>query len=58
MVVYQDATGSRTITFGTEFDFGDAGEPTLSTTASEFDILSFIRLGDNMRYISIAKGYS
>ena len=58
LVVHQDSTGSRALSYGTDFDFGDAGEPTLTTTASEFDILSFIRLGGEMRFVSIAVGYS
>ncbi len=39
--VVQDATGSRTLTFpaSTIFDFGGAGTPTLSTTASKMDLL-------------------
>ena len=58
LVVHQDSTGSRTLSYGDEFDFGDIGEPNLSTTASEFDILSFIRLGNKMRFASIVQGYS
>lgn len=42
LLVSQDATGSRTLTFpaGTIFDFGGAGTPTLSTTASKSDLLT------------------
>lgn len=39
--VIQDATGSRTLAFGTAYDFGTAGAPTLTTTASKVDILGF-----------------
>jgi hypothetical protein len=39
--VIQDATGGRTLTYGTAYDFGAAGAPTLSTGASKVDILGF-----------------
>lgn len=43
--VVQDATGSRTISWTTtgagSFDFGAAGAPTLTTTASKADLLTF-----------------
>jgi hypothetical protein len=39
--VVQDGTGSRTIAYGTAYDFGAAGAPTLSTGASKVDILGF-----------------
>jgi hypothetical protein len=39
--VIQDATGGRTLAFGTAYDFGAAGAPTLSTAASKVDILGF-----------------
>ena len=38
----QDATGSRTLTFGTAFGFGTAGAPTLTTTAAKTDLLRFV----------------
>jgi hypothetical protein len=37
----QDGTGSRTIAYGTAYDFGAAGAPTLSTGANKVDILRF-----------------
>lgn len=37
----QDATGSRTVTWGTAYDFGTAGAPTLTTTASKVDVIGF-----------------
>lgn len=39
--VTQDATGSRTLAYGTAYDFGGAGTPTLSTGSSKVDILGF-----------------
>ena len=39
--VIQDSTGSRTLAYGTAYDFGAAGAPILSTTAAKVDILGF-----------------
>lgn len=39
--VIQDATGSRTLAYGTAYDFGAAGAPTLSTGANKVDLLGF-----------------
>ena len=40
--ITQDATGSRTITWGTNFRFGtDVASPTLTTTATKTDYLGF-----------------
>lgn len=39
--VRQDSTGSRTVGWGTVYDFGAAGAPALSTGASALDILAF-----------------
>jgi hypothetical protein len=38
--IYQDGTGSRLLTFNSCFKFGDAGTPTLSTTAGKRDKLT------------------
>lgn len=46
--VKQDATGSRTLSFGSAYDFGEAGEPVLTTTANKVDILTFISDGTKM----------
>lgn len=64
--VIQDATGSRTITWTTSgagsFDFGVDGAPTLTTTASQADLLAFeaISLGGTLklRFAGIKKGFS
>ncbi len=39
--VTQDATGSRTLSYGTAYDFGTAGSPTLTTAANKVDVLAF-----------------
>lgn len=37
----QDGTGSRTVTWGSAYDFGTAGAPTLSTGAAKVDVVGF-----------------
>lgn len=39
-VIKQDATGGRTLTFDTKYDFGDAGTPVLTSGASKIDLMS------------------
>jgi len=60
--VIQDGSGNRTITtWNAAFDFGAAGAPTLTTTASKADLLTFeainIASALKMRYTGIAKGF-
>ncbi|MBP7501152.1 MAG: hypothetical protein KA784_00030 [Aquabacterium sp.] len=40
LVVRQDATGSRTVTWGAKWDFGSAGTPVLSTAANKVDLVT------------------
>jgi hypothetical protein len=40
LAIGQDATGSRTLTYGAAYDFGAFGTPTLTTTASKVDVLA------------------
>lgn len=40
--ITQDGTGSRTVTWGTAYDFGTAGAPTLTLTAAKTDLLHFV----------------
>jgi hypothetical protein len=39
ILLIQDATGSRTVTWPASFDWGAAGAPTLTTTASKTDMI-------------------
>jgi hypothetical protein len=39
--VKQDGTGSRTVSWGSSYDFGSGSAPTLSTGASKVDIVGF-----------------
>lgn len=54
--VTQDATGSRTLAWNAAYKFGTAGAPTLTTTASKTDILSFVGgSGNTLEYLGIRK---
>jgi len=56
IAVGQDATGGRLLAYGTYWNFGGAGAPTLSTTASKFDIISYwVRTTTDIR-CSFVKG--
>lgn len=48
LVVTQDATGSRTLAFSSDYRFADGSAPTLSTSAGAVDVLSFIYDGTHM----------
>lgn len=48
LVVKQDATGSRTLTFNAVYKFAGGTAPTLTTTANAVDILTFISDGTYM----------
>ena len=48
LIVKQDATGSRTLSFGTSYLFPGGTAPTLSTAANAVDILTFVADGTNM----------
>lgn len=42
LLLRQDATGSRTVTWGSDFKWPAGSTPVLSTVANSLDILSFI----------------
>lgn len=42
LYVVQDGTGSRTLSYGTAYDFGLDGVPILSTGGGKYDILAFL----------------
>jgi hypothetical protein len=48
LIVKQDATGSRTLTWGTAYKFPAGAKPTLTNTANAIDIISFFCDGTNM----------
>lgn len=58
--IKQDGTGSRTITWGSEFRFGtDVPSPTLSTTAAKTDYIGFRRNTTDTKWdcLAVARGY-
>ena len=57
IIITQDSTGNRIVTWGSDFNWGDAGSPTLSTGSNDSDILTFIRVGGEMWFMNIAKGF-
>jgi len=48
LIVKQDGTGSRTLSFGSDYKFHLGAVPTMSTGANDVDILCFITDGTNM----------
>ena len=59
LLVLQDGTGSRTITWPGSVKWGNAGAPTLTTTASKMDIISLFTVdgGTNWYGALGAKGF-
>jgi hypothetical protein len=59
LLVFQDATGSRTITWPGTVKWGNAGTPTLTTTASKMDMISLFTVdgGTNWYGALGAKGF-
>jgi|GEM_PF-3556600 len=54
LIITQDATGSRTVTWPGTVRWGLCGEPTLSTTANTTDYIGFIYNGVSSTYDAIA----
>lgn len=48
LIVKQDGTGSRTLSYGSEYKFPGGTAPTLSTGANDIDLLCFISDGTNL----------
>jgi len=48
LIVKQDATGSRTLTFSSAYKFSGGSVPDLTATANAVDILTFVSDGTNM----------
>lgn len=52
LTVKQDATGSRTLSFGSAYKFPGGTAPTLTAAANAVDILTFVSDGTNMYAVS------
>ena len=48
LIVKQDATGGRTLAFSSNYKFAGGSAPSLTTTASKADVLTFVSDGTNM----------
>tara|TARA_R110002167_G_scaffold71124_3_gene200859 strand:- start:121 stop:780 length:660 start_codon:yes stop_codon:yes gene_type:complete len=57
LIVKQDATGSRILTYGSLFKWAGGTVPTLTTTANAIDIFTFIYDGTNL-YGSVVQNFS
>lgn len=58
LFVIQDGTGSRTLTFASNYSFGDEGAPTLSLVAGKIDLISFAANPDaNKMFGAVKLGY-
>lgn len=55
--VVQDATGTRTLSYGSAYKFGGAGAPALSTGSANEDVLAFRSNGTDMQFMGIAGGF-
>ena len=56
--IIQDGTGSRTVTFNSNYKFVNGTTPTLSTAANARDVLVFVSNGTNMFEIGRAANVS
>jgi hypothetical protein len=55
--VIQDGTGSRTVTWNAAFNWGTAGTPTLTTTASKIDVVACFAATTSNLLCNINKGF-
>ena len=56
LVVVQDATGSRTVTWPASVDWPAATAPTLSTAANKVDILTFVTVDNGTTWWGFLSG--
>ncbi|MFC1510591.1 beta strand repeat-containing protein [Candidatus Omnitrophota bacterium] len=55
LIVKQDGTGSRTVTWGASVRWADATTPTLTTTADKTDYITFIYNGIDSKYDGVGE---
>lgn len=48
LIIKQDATGSKTLSFGSTYKFSGGTDPTLSTGANAVDVIAFISDGTSL----------
>lgn len=56
-VITQDGTGLRTLSYGTLYDWGTVGAPTLSVAAGAVDILPAIYIGGKVMMLPVSLGH-
>ncbi len=56
-VITQDGTGGRTLAYGSAYNFGIEGTPTLSTGAGKIDVISCLVLSTSKISCTILKGF-
>jgi hypothetical protein len=52
LIINQDTVGSRTVTWASGYEWVDGSAPTLTTTASSTDVISFVSDGNVMRGVA------
>lgn len=57
IIITQDATGGRTITFGANYLFGAGAVKTLSTVAGKRDIISIVALSSTQLLVTMQLGF-
>jgi hypothetical protein len=58
IVVTQDSTGSRTLSFGSNFKFAGGSAPTLTTDANAIDVIAYYCISDTVIVASFAGDFS
>ena len=60
LLLQQDGTGSRTCTWPSTVDWGTTGAPTLTTTASKVDVVTFLSVNGGRSWYGFlsAKGFA
>jgi hypothetical protein len=60
LLLLQDATGSRTVTWPSSVDWGTTGAPTLTTTANKVDVVTFLSVNGGKTWYAFlsAKGFA
>lgn len=56
LILRQDGTGSRTVTWPGSVDWPEGTEPTLTTTASAVDVITFLSVDDGTTLLGFVSG--
>lgn len=60
LLLLQDGSGSRTVTWPSSIDWGTTGAPTLTTTANKVDVVTFLSVNGGKTWYGFmsAKGFA